>query len=144
MSATLAQVRKGIATNLGAISGVQVSPYMLSNPTPPMLYVFPDEVDFDLTMHRGLDCFRLTIQAMIGFVGDEGAQTLLDTLIDPNDSSSVKKAVESDKTLGGVVDDLRVTKQTGYRLYEVPNVGRGMSSAQIIGAEWTVEVYVSN
>lgn len=143
MSATLKQIRAGIATNLGSIAGIQALAYMPSNPTPPTLYVWPEETDYDLTMQRGLDCYHLIVQAMIGFVTDQGAQETLDAMLDSFGSSSVKVAVESDTTLGGLVDDLRVVKQSGYRLYEVPNVGRGMSAGQILGAEWSVEVYVT-
>jgi len=141
VTATLAQIREGLAANLSAIPNVQVSAYMLSSPTPPTLWVFPEETDFDLTMQRGLDCYHLTIQAYIGAVADEGSQVLLDTLLDPASATSVKAAVEADRTLGGAVESLRVTKQTGYRLYQVPNMGHATSMAQILGCEWTVEVY---
>lgn len=141
MSATLTQIREALATALDAIPDVQASAYMLGNPTPPSVWVFPDETDYDETMQRGLDCFKFTVQGFAGLVADKAAQITLDKMLAPDGASSVKAAVESDRTLGGIVDDLRVVRHTGYQIYQRPNLGSGTSQGQLISAEWTVEVY---
>lgn len=143
MTASFTQIRKGIATNLGSLGDPwQVSPYMIGNPTPPTIWVVPEESDYDEAMGRGLDCLKFTVQAFVGVVADQQAQARLDALLDPASSTSVKALVESDKTLGGAVQTLRVVKHHGYQIYEHPNVGRGMSHGQFVGSQWSVDVYV--
>jgi hypothetical protein len=142
MSVTMAQIRTALAANLDAIPSVQASPYMLANPTPPTVWVVPDETDYDEAMQGGLDVVKVTIQAFAGLVADQAAQKLLDEMLDPTGSSSVKATVEADKTLGGMVQDLRVTRHHGYQVYQRPNLGSGTSTGQVIGSEWTVEIYV--
>jgi hypothetical protein len=131
---SLSEIREGIAEALGAIDGIQASAYMLPNPTPPTIQVFPEEVDYDEAGARGLDMWTLTVQAFVGTAGELEAQKLLDAYLSPAGATSVKAAIETDPTLGGVIDDLRVTKASGYRIYRISNF-------EYLGCEWTVEVY---
>jgi len=132
--ATLAQIREGLATNLREITGCQVSAYMLSQPTTPCLYVVPGDIEFDQAMQRGMDRWTFRVVALAGLASDIGAQKKLDEFLAPSGATSVKAAVEADRTLGGVVDDLRVTAATGYRTY-------GQPGGQVhLGVEFTVDV----
>ena len=141
----LAAIRAGLVANLKTDANIaadfQVSAYLLGDPTPPAIWVFPDEIDYDLTMHQGGDEWRMIVQAFVGGVADQGAQVVLDQLIAATGSFSVKHAVESDKTLGGIVDDLRVTRCTGYQVYDSPAHLKAYVASQLIGAQWTVEIY---
>lgn len=142
MSATVAQMRAGLAANLSTISDVQVSAYILGQPTFPTIWVIPHETDYDETMGRGLDLFKFTVQAMAGLIADQGSQMVLDQMLDPTDAMSVKTAIESDRTLGGTVETLRVVRQSGYQIYEWPKIrGMSYSHGQLIAAEWEVDVY---
>lgn len=132
--ATLKQIREGIAAKLNTIPNIQASAYMLSNPTPPAAHVIPGEIDYDQTMQRGMDMWTLTVQVFVALVTDKGGQLRLDAMLAPTGTSSVKAAIEADKTLGGVVDTLRVSRMTGYQIF---NLERG----PVLGAEWTVLVY---
>lgn len=142
--ATFRQMREGIAANLQAITSLQVSAYMLGNPTPPYAEVIPGwpegrgdrgEIDYDRAFQRGLDSVAFTVRVMVGSASDIGAQKRLDGHLDPAGATSVKQATESDTTLGGVVEDLRVVRCGGYRLF--PRDG----GAPLLGAEWMVEVW---
>lgn len=132
---TLAQLRAGLAVNLGAIPDVQVSAYMLAAPTPPAIHVLPEEITYDAAMRRGLDTWQMTVQAFVGVVSDVGAQKRLDLMLAPTGANSVKAAVEADRTLGGKCDDLRVARATGYQVYSLA----GQQGA-VLGCEWTVEI----
>jgi hypothetical protein len=135
--ATIAEIRAGLAANLTTIDGFQVEAtgaYMLGAPTPPSIEAFPEESEYDLTMQRGTDGRNWTVRAFVGLATDIAAQKKLDLLLAPSGPMSVKAAVEADRTLGGVIDDLRVTRDTGYRLYQpTPQI-------QVLGCEWTVEI----
>jgi hypothetical protein len=131
----ISAVRAALAANLSAITGMQVSPYMLSNPTPPAAHVFPAEVEFDRAMGRGLDFMVFTLQVLAGTVSNEQAQRDLDAYLVGSGPTSVKEAIESDKTLGGACEDLRVIGATGYRTI----VQEGQ--APVLVCDWRVELH---
>ena len=126
-------IREGIAANLVAVKGLQVSAYMLSRPTPPSAHVIPAEVSYDETMRRGMDDYILTVQVFVAYVADVAAQQRLDGFLASSGATSVKAAIESDRTLGGKVDDLRVTGASGYQVFT-------LDTAQYLGVEFRIEV----
>jgi hypothetical protein len=144
----LAAIRTGLAANLASIAGNQISSYMLANPTPPAIHVYPADITYDLAMGRGLDEWIFTVQAFVAVVGDIGAQKTLDAYLAPSGSQSVKAAIEADLLLtkrlrddGSVqtgqpaaASDVQVVSCTGYRVYAME--GR----PPVLGAEWHVEV----
>ena len=71
-------------------------------------------VNYDRTFQRGLDEYNFVITLIVGRVGERSAQRLLDSYVSTTGSSSVKLAVESDRTLGGKCDSLRVTDMRNY------------------------------
>jgi hypothetical protein len=140
--ATTRQIRAGLATNLATIPNVQASAYMIANPTPPTVWVRPDKTSYHEAMQNGLACKYFTVTAFVGVIADQGSQMLLDKMLDETGATSVKAAIESDKTLGGLVQDLIVTDHNGYQVFADPQVGRSMGQGQLLAADWTVEVYV--
>lgn len=138
----LAEARIAIAETLSSrIDGLQVSPLMLSDPTPPAAHVYPTPVEFDETFGRGVDEWTFTLQVFVSEGGgEEGAQLALDEYLEPFGPRSIKEQLELEDTddgrvtLGGVVHDLRVIRAEGYRLYV--RDGR----APVLGSEWTIEV----
>jgi hypothetical protein len=136
--ADLADIRAGLAANLAAVALVedcQISPYMLDNPSPPTLMVVgPDVVDFDLAMHRGLDHWTIVVQGFAGSPVDKGRQLRLDKWLEG--PASVKDAIESDVTLGGIVPGVRVVRIEAYRDYVIDQGKR-----VLFGAAWFVDVF---
>ena len=132
--ATVAEIREGLRANLATITGCQVSAYMLSQPTTPCLYVVPGAMDFDQAMQRGMDRWTFRVVALAGLASDIGAQKKLDEFLARSGATSVKAAIEADRTLGGVVDHLRVIDYSDYRTY-------GQPGGQVhLGVEFTVDV----
>lgn len=134
MAATMAEIREGLAANLSAIEGIQVSPYMLGSPTPPAIHVIPSSIAYDRAMHRGMDEVTMTVQAFVALGLDQGAQMALDELLAPTGSRSVKTAIETDRTLGGKVQHVQVDEMSGYNAVTI--VDRG----QMLSADWSVTV----
>lgn len=134
MAATMAEIREGIAANLSAIEGVQVSAYMLAAPSPPAMHVIPSAIAYDRSFQRGMDEVALTVQAFVALGLDQGAQMALDELLAPSGARSVKAAVESDRTLGGKVQDVWVSAMTAYSVVTIPDRG------QMLSADWSVNV----
>lgn len=125
-----------MATALATVgTDVQVSAYLLAQPDPPTLQVLPRAADYDQTFTAaGFDQRDFAVQGFVALLGDQAMQGLLDALMAPTGSRSVKTALEADKTLGGIVQTLRVTSDTGYTMQLHP------SGAWFLVNEWTVEV----
>jgi hypothetical protein len=132
--ASLTELREALAANLVSIPGVQQSAYLLSAPTPPAIEIQPDAIEYDLTMRRGTDRWRFIVRAFVGATTDIGAQKRLDRMLASAGVDSVKAAIESDRQLGGVCDDLRAVRCSGYRSFQREG------AAAVLGAEWEVEV----
>jgi len=129
---SIASIRAGLASNLSAIDGLQVSAYALSNPTAPCVEIVPASVDYDQALQRGMDTIRMTVRVFVGMAQDIGAQKQLDLYLEGAGATSVKAAVEANSTLGGACSDLRVVNTTGYRVYG--------ADSRLLGAEWEVEI----
>src|SRR4051794_6804851 len=102
--ASLTEIREALAANLDTLPELQVSPYLLSNPTPPSAEVQPGVTDYDLAGSRGLDRWRFTVRVFVGMTTDIGAQKRLDRMLASSGTESVKQALESDSTLAGAAD----------------------------------------
>lgn len=133
---TLAAIRAGLAANLANVPGAQVSAYVLANPTLPTIWVRPatEPVNYHQAMGNGLDEWMMLVQAYVGTPSDIGAQKQLDEFLASSGATSVKAAIESDKTLGGAASDLMVTNCSGYLEYSRPD------GTTALGAEWNVRV----
>lgn len=136
--ASLADIRAGIASKITtSIPGVQCSGYVLSSPTSPFFDVElgPDGIEYDQSAGNGVMKFSLLIRGCI--VGlDIGQQKRLDEWTAPAGDGSLKAALETDPTLGGVASAVHVAKASGYRLTQVAGANNSY-----LGAEWDVEVF---
>ena len=134
--ADIATIREGLARNLESLRNVQVSAYMLASPTPPCLHIFPATIEYDRSMHRGLDLVNFTIEAFVAFGLDQGGQIRLDKMLAPTGLDSVKESVERDKTLGQMVQDVWVSRVSTYRTVQIPN-----QNDEALSATWLVTVH---
>ena len=131
-------IRPAIGVNLAtliAAEGLQWTPYMLAEPTPPTVQVLgAGDIIYDIASQRGGDQNEVLVQAFVSLVSDIAGQMKLDRLLTSTGSTSMKEAIESDPTLGGVIDDLRATRCSGHQIF------RRLDNTQVIGATWYVQV----
>lgn len=132
--ADITEIRVALAGSLEPIEQLQESPFLLSNPTPPCAEIVPAPIEYDKAFARGTDLIKLIVRVMVGINTDVGAQKLLDTFLASSGPKSIKAALETDESLGGLVDNVNVTACTGYRIF------KREGGASLLGAEWTVEV----
>lgn len=111
--ASVNAIRAGIATRLSTISGLRAHSFQPDRITPPMATVLPDRVEYDLNAGRGADTFFFTVQVIVGRAEDRSAQQNIDTFI--VGATSVKTAIEGDRTLGGAANTCRVTEMRSYQ-----------------------------
>ncbi len=102
-------VRTGLGTALDTIAGLRVFDYVPDSLSPPAAVVEPLEVDYDEAMQRGLDFYRAFILVIVGRMSDRSSQDRLDAYVAGSGVSSVKAALESNRTLGGACSTLQVT-----------------------------------
>jgi len=134
--ASITDLRTGIATNLATISGLRTSPTLPDNPNPPIALVTPISVSFDDSFKRGMQTYTFVISVIVGRVDERTAQNKLDGFVSSTGASSVKLAVESDKTLGGNAFDCRVTEMRNYGQLTIGDV-------IYLSAEFTVLCYAN-
>jgi hypothetical protein len=127
-------MRAGLATQLGTITGLRTTTETPDTISPPIAIVNVQNVNFDRTFQRGLDEYNFLITVIVGRVGERSAQRLLDSYVSSTGASSVKLAVESDKTLGGKCDSLRVTDMRNYGSLVIGEI-------TYLAAEFNVVVY---
>jgi hypothetical protein len=102
-------VRAGLATALDTITGLRVFDHVPDSLSPPAAVIEPVEVLFDEAMVRGLDKYRAFVLVVVGRMSERSASDRLDLYLAGSGASSVKAAIEADKTLGGACDTLQVT-----------------------------------
>jgi hypothetical protein len=90
---SIGPLREALAVNLSAIPDVQVSAYILANPTPPTLQIVPGGVVYDQAMGRGHDDVTFTVQAIVALTTDVGGQKRLDRFVENLAPYSVKAAI---------------------------------------------------
>jgi hypothetical protein len=109
---SMTELRVALAASMGSITGLRTSSTVPDNPRPPIAVVMPDRVTYDLNANRGADTFFFTIILLVGRADDRSAQNSLDAFI--VGPTSIKKAIESDRTLGGKANTCRVTDMSNY------------------------------
>jgi hypothetical protein len=112
MSMTPSNVRNGLKTNLTTITGLRCFDIIPDSVPLPAAVVGQLDLTFDTSMARGLDTAEIEILLIVGRMSERAGQNKLDGYLAGSGSSSIKAAIEADKTLGGACSTLRVTTAT--------------------------------
>ena len=107
------QVRDGLKTRLQTITGLRVYDLIPEPVTPPCAVVGQLDLTFDIDNARGLDQANVDIYVIVQRFSERAGQDKLDAYLAGSGASSIKTAIEGDRTLGGVVNTLRVTSAAG-------------------------------
>jgi hypothetical protein len=134
--ALISELRTGLATNLATITGLRTTATIPDNPNPPIAIILPQGVEYDNTFGRGMNTYTFAVTVIVGRVSERSGQNALDAYVSSTGSSSIKLAIESDKTLNGKAFDLRVTDSRNYGELTVGEV-------TYLSAEFTVLCYAN-
>lgn len=123
MHPSLSAIMDGLAAALRTISGLRVYAHVPDNLAPPAAIVqLPRSIDYDLTWGRGADVYTIPVLALVGSASDRASHANLAAYLDADGLTSIKAAIEADVTLGGVVDDARVSRADGVGAYTFAGV----------------------
>jgi hypothetical protein len=112
--ASISDLRSGLATRLATITGLRTTATIPDNPNPPIALITPASILFDDVFKRGMQTYSFSILVVVGLVDERSAQNNLDAYCASTGVSSIKLAIEGDKTLGGKAFDTRVTEMRNY------------------------------
>ena len=130
---SISLIRKGLGTNLGTIHGLRVAETIPDNPSPPIAVIALGNVTYNGAFDGGLTIYNFTVSVIVGRVAEREAQRRLDTFISTDDGS-IKKAIESEKSLDGAAYDVLVSEMT--------NVGAvQLGDATYLACDFAVQVY---
>lgn len=109
MPATIPEIYSALATRLDTISGLTVYDYQPDTVmATPMAFPSLNTIEYHRAMGGGLQTYSFTITVIVGRMDDKTAQTALHNYSSWSGSASIRETLESDKTLGGVVETLIV------------------------------------
>jgi hypothetical protein len=105
----VSNVRAGLKTRLATITGLRVFDSIPDQVTPPAAVVGQLDFTFDIDNARGLDIANVDVYVIVQRFDARSGQNQLDNYLGSG-NKSIKTAIEADRTLGGTVDTLRVTR----------------------------------
>lgn len=105
----VSNVRAGLKTRLATITGLRVWDSIPDQVTPPGAVVGQLDFTFDIDNARGLDIANVDVYVIVQRFDARSGQNQLDDYLGSG-AKSIKTAIEADRTLGGAVNTLRVTR----------------------------------
>jgi hypothetical protein len=132
-------ITDGVAAQDLAGEALQVWPFLILNPTPPCVDIYPADPFSEQQAYGPLkerDAW-FTVRARVVPADFDASQQLLLQLMDWRSDTSVAAAILTDPTLGGIVEDVLPTGPTGIIVYTpIQNEG------YLVGCEWRTRVLV--
>jgi hypothetical protein len=128
-----------IQTAVRTIPGVRarVDVFIPDQVNPPQAVVYmPTVLAYHSAFNRGLMHLQVELEVIVSKTVDRADQIALTTYADATGANSIIGAIESDKTLGGVVSDCMVVD---YK----PNPTETVGELGYYGGRFTLQVYAA-
>lgn len=108
----------------------------IASPSPPCIDVYPADPFHEQTAYgyRNRELF-FTVRARVSAADSAGGQQLLLAMLDADGDTSILRALASDRTLQGWVDDSLVDVVSGYALHQ-----DAADAPALLGATWRLKV----
>lgn len=127
----LNDVLDGLAAAVDTITGLRTYAYPADQVAPPAAVVGLPDSPFDIDM-GGSNEWSVPIFVVVGKVSDRASRTALCAYVTPTGATSIKSAIEADKTLGGACDSVAVTRAEFTTI--------SVAGTEYLGAELTCSV----
>ena len=106
---TIATVTTALESALATIDGLRVVAFVPDSISPPAIFLGYPEVEYDLTTLGCVHILRVLAYVVLSRVNDRTAYDRLSPFLDGAGPSSVKAAIEADRSLGGAAANVRVS-----------------------------------
>lgn len=106
MPATVSQVADGLKARLATISGLRTFSYQPEQVNPPVAFPVLESIDYHKAFGGGDVRMQFTIIVIVGRYLDRVAHANLDGFLSFDGATSLRAAIEGDRTLGGVAQTL--------------------------------------
>ena len=106
MPATVSQVADGLKARLATISGLRTFSYQPEQVNPPVAFPILESVEYHRAMQGGNVQMRFTVMTIVGRYLDRVSHSNLDGYLSYSGATSLRAAIEGDRTLGGVAQTL--------------------------------------
>lgn len=139
MTVDILAIQQGLANAADNITGLRAFASIPDTLNPPVFAVIEFDADYHQTFGSaaagGLTEFLFTCGVFVSSGDTFTGRKALVAYLSPDGTSSIRAALSSDRTLGGVCQTLMVESVTGaFRLYEV-------GGTFYLGANYTVRVW---
>jgi hypothetical protein len=134
VAGSLSALKQGLADRLATVPRLRVSPQIPEQVNPPMAVVSRARVDYHRDMSGGTTEWTMQVQLIAGRMADRQSQRTIDAWLSWDGTSSVRKAIEADGTLGGVALDTVVTDADALTTFQI-------GDSEYIGVTMNVTVW---
>ena len=115
MPATPSQAKDGLKAAIQTVPGLRAFDYQPDQVNPPFAFPTLDEIRYHQTgMGSGGVVMDFTVTLIVSRASERTAQDALDNYTAFSGAQSVRAAIEADRTLGGVCDDLIVGSASNF------------------------------
>jgi hypothetical protein len=133
VTATITQVKTGLAARLATITGLRTYAYQPDQLNAPMAYSNLNTITYHRTF-GGMTEQEYTVTVIVARATERTAEASVDGYTAYEGTTSVRAAIEADRTLGGVVDDLIVESATGIQSVSA-------NDTEYLSVDFVVRVY---
>ena len=134
--ATLSEIRDGLKTTVGNISGIRCYDTVPDNAINfPVAIFIPSAIEFDLAMQRGTDLYTFDMLVSVQRADSRTSQDKLDAFVTGSGSSSIRQIIYNNKTLGRSETDARVVNMSNYA------ADVNLNGVDGVGANLEIQVY---
>jgi len=118
-AATPSQVKDGLKTAIETISGLRAFDYQPDQVNPPFAFPTLTEIRYhDRGFNNGGVVMDFTVTVVVFRSSERTAQDDIDQFTAFSGTKSVRAAIEADRTLGGVCDDLIVNSSSNITNFD--------------------------
>ena len=107
-STTVTEIKQGLADRIATISGLRAYAQQPDNVNAPFAWPMLESITYNGAMGGGLVVHTFQVSVVVGRVAERTAQNQLDGYLSYAGATSIRAAIEGDKTLGGEVHNLIV------------------------------------
>lgn len=111
-STTVTEIKQGLADRLSTVPGLRAYAQQPDNVNAPFAWPMLESITYNGAMGGGLVVHTFQVSVVVGRMAERSAQNQLDGYLSYEGNTSIREAIEGDKTLGGVVQSLIVESAT--------------------------------